>query len=338
MPATGEPISLRQGVPFPWLNEAWRRLAMDRERLAHAILLSGIRGLGKNELAQEFTRALLCLHPHEGSACGQCKSCHLFAVGNHPDLSIVHPQEEGKSISIDQVRELRHFLSLTAHTSRHKVVLLSPAEAMTLSAANALLKQLEEPPAGNVLILVSHQADRLPLTVRSRCARIDLLAPAHETALAWLAEQGIPMEEADTLLRNAGDAPLQAQSMYAEGFMQEREQWMTDLAALSGGGGDPVACATRWAKQDVRVSLAWLHGFLRDLLCYRLQGASTAVLANPDLPIRLGETTMNMALGSIADLASQVTQALRLLGTGIDERLLIEDILIRWNKFNLTGN
>lgn len=325
-----------QAAELPWLRDAWRRVGETDERLPHAILLSGVRGLGKNALAQALARTWLCLQPKAGRACGQCRSCQLLAAGNHPDLAVVRPLEEGKSISIDQIRDLRHFLSLTPHTAPRKVVLVSPAEAMTLAAANALLKQLEEPPPGNVLLLVSHQSERLPLTIRSRCSRIDIAAPAQEAAQAWLTERGISAPDAGQLLRNAGYAPLRAQAMYDEGFLDQRRQWMADVAALTRSDGDPVACAGRWAAAGANRCLVWFHGLLRDILSYRLQGPAALSLANEDLAAQLGTALDRIPLQFVAELASLALEALRSLGSGLDERLLIEDILIRWNKSNLS--
>jgi DNA polymerase-3 subunit delta' len=328
--------SALKAVDLPWLQDAWRRLGENRERLPHAILLSGVRGLGKNALAHDLARTWLCLQPKGGRACGECRSCQLLAAGNHPDLAVVRPLEEGKSISIDQIRELRHFLSLTPHTAPRKVVLLSPAEAMTLAAANALLKQLEEPPPGNILLLVSAQIDRLPVTIRSRCTRVDIAAPAPESAQAWLEQRGMSARDAEQLLPNAGYAPLRAQFLYNEGFLEQRRQWMADVASLARADGDPLACAGRWTAQGAETSLTWFYGLLRDVLCYRVQGPSSSALANGDLEAQLGAALERVPLQAVAELASTVVEALRLLGSGLDQRLLIEDILIRWNKSNLS--
>jgi DNA polymerase-3 subunit delta' len=325
-------------ILYPWLAGPWQRLTGDLERVPHAILLSGIAGLGKRALAGEFAHSLLCDQPADGHACGHCKSCQLFAAGTHPDLAVVQPVEEGKSISVDDIRELNRFLSLTAHTAPRKVVLLSPAEAMTLQAANALLKQLEEPPPGNVLVLVSHQSARLPVTIRSRCTRVDVSPPPRETGAAWLTGQGVPGDATSLLLRSAGDAPLRALSLYSAGFLDQRERLMEGLAGLSRPGGDPVACAGDWLDSGTETSLVWFYGLLRDLLRFRFDRDADGKLANSDLRSRLAGAAEKMPAASLAGLADRVLEGLRLLGSGVDERLLIEDILIRWNKSNLTGN
>jgi DNA polymerase-3 subunit delta' len=330
-------MTMDKGMLYPWLSSPWQRLTGDLERVSHAILLSGTAGLGKRALAGEFAHSLLCDKPVDGHPCGQCKSCQLFAAGTHPDLTVVQPAEEGKSISVDDIRELNRFLSLTAHTARRKVVLLSPAEAMTLQAANALLKQLEEPPPGNVLILVSQQSDRLPVTIRSRCTRVELSPPPRELGGAWLADQGVPADATPLLLRNAGDAPLRALALWSGGFLEQRERLMEGLAGLARRGGDPVSCAGDWIESGARTSLVWFYGLLRDLLRFRFDRGAEKELANTDLRSRLAHAAEKMPAAAIAELAGRVLEGLRLLGSGVDERLLIEDILIRWNKSNLTA-
>ena len=137
-------------------------------------LISGRRGLGKRLLALHFARALLCEAPLEsGEACGVCPSCGYVGQGTHPDLQLIEPvtyDDEGNptpvdTINVERVRELIEFTQLSPHRQRAKVGLIAPAEAMNAAAANALLKTLEEPPAGTFLLLVSHQPARLPPTI-----------------------------------------------------------------------------------------------------------------------------------------------------------------------------
>ena len=153
----------------PWLkpieDEFQERLA--GERLAHAFLLQGPEDVGKQALATEFIAGLLCLKT-SFPACGECRSCSLLESGAHPDRHILtfeeHPKKDElrKEIVIEQVRRLIASLQLTRSLSPRKAALICPAEAMTISAANALLKTLEEPPGDSVLILVSHNPARLP--------------------------------------------------------------------------------------------------------------------------------------------------------------------------------
>ncbi|HSW52736.1 MAG TPA: hypothetical protein VLG93_05865, partial [Sulfuricaulis sp.] len=134
---------------YPWHGALWSALARQFEQLPHALLLQGRPGLGKHDFAVQLAQALLCEQARDGMACGQCHCCRLFAAGTHPDLAGVGLVEDAKSIAVDQIRALGDFLSLRPHTAARKVVIISPAEAMNINAANSLLKLLEEPPLGS---------------------------------------------------------------------------------------------------------------------------------------------------------------------------------------------
>ncbi|MFG1488548.1 DNA polymerase III subunit delta', partial [Oceanospirillum sp. HFRX-1_2] len=140
-------------IPFAWQQEYWNQLIGQHRsgRLPHALLLAGEEGIGKYHLARAMAAYLLCRQPAE-TACGECASCALFHAGTHPDLMEVMPESEGKQIKIEQIRKLQTFANKTAQQGGFRVVVLQPADAMNINAANALLKNLEEP-GNNVLFI-----------------------------------------------------------------------------------------------------------------------------------------------------------------------------------------
>src|SRR5690606_4245154 len=161
------------------------RLLGEGESLAHALLLAGSPGAGKRRTAEALAQGLLCETPRTGRegglACGACSGCRWFEAGNHPDFRLVSLLEkDGKlawEISIDQVRQLEDFAGLSAFRDGARVVLVDPAETLSVPAANALLKLLEEPGGRTWFLLVTHRPDSLPATVRSRCRRVAVPAP-----------------------------------------------------------------------------------------------------------------------------------------------------------------
>ncbi len=167
-------------APYTWQVQQWQRMnaARQQQRLHHALLLNGIRGLGLEAFAQELARGLLCEQPgEEGGACGQCKSCLLYAAGSHPDIVQIRPEEDSRVIKIDAIRELTGFMELKAQYGRYRIAIIDPAEAMNRNAANSLLKTLEEPPEQAIIILVNNDYMRLPVTIRSRCQRLIFTPP-----------------------------------------------------------------------------------------------------------------------------------------------------------------
>jgi DNA polymerase III delta' subunit len=143
--------------------------AMGEERLHHAWLLHGMRGIGKSMLAGRMAAAYLCTAPDAAGPCGACHACRIGAAGAHPDLRLVTLADGKRDISIEQVRDLLHFLSLSGSESLRRAVVLEDAELLNAQAANALLKGLEEPAPGSLLLIVSNDLTRLPATIRSRC-------------------------------------------------------------------------------------------------------------------------------------------------------------------------
>lgn len=247
---------------LPWLAGPWARIvrALEAERMPAGLLILGRPGLGRTRFAHAVARARLCLTPRpDASACGKCASCREVDGGTHPDLLTVKPEEEGKSIGIDAIRELARALALTAGRKGARCAIVSPADALTGAAANALLKTLEEPQPGTTLILVADSALRLPPTVISRCLRLPIPTPPTEEALAWLVKRS-RREDWPLLLALAGGAPLAAERQAEElgGDLAERLGSLIEAAARR---ADPLAAAAgfgQWSLPRFANLVGWL--------------------------------------------------------------------------------
>ncbi len=236
-------------TPFPWQEQQWQHLwAMHKaNRLPHALLLTGPCGMGISQFAQRLAQALLCDAPLDcGAACNRCKNCLLQQAGNHPEILQIGPEEKGKQIKIDQIRELVQFVSLKSHYGHLRIVLLDPAEAMNRNAANSLLKTLEEPPLGTLLILVSHSPMLLPATIRSRCRSVHFAIPAEAITQQWLTER--TEQRSAALFMFADEAPLTLLEGLESGLYTQRREILNDLENLLTGTLDPLAIAQRWSK------------------------------------------------------------------------------------------
>ena len=323
--STGGPTVER----YPWHDALWATLSRQFERLPHALLLYGRPGLGKHAFALQLAQALLCAAPRAGVGCGHCHSCRLFVAGTHPDLALIGLVEEAKSVTIDQIRALGDFLSLRPHTATRKVVVISPAEAMNLNAANALLKLLEEPPLGSLLLLVSSHPARLPATIRSRCSRVFFKVPARNDGLSWLQSHASGDTKPERLLALAGGAPLLANALAQAGFAENRAQLLQDVATLSSGREDPVVCAARWKSLGTGICLGWFYSFVADLIKRRIAGEN-AELINPEAERLIAESESNLEISELYNFIDVIGQYYRQLGSPLDELLILEDILIRW--------
>ncbi len=169
-----------------WLQKNWQSLhrAIRNKKIASGYYFWGEKGIGKIGFAKTFARALLCQHALASEKC-DCQGCHLFLADTHPD-ALTLTLEAKQSIGIEQVRNMLAKANLTASMHARKVVLIYPADALTLAAANSLLKGVEEPSKNTVYILVTDSQSALPATLRSRLQCIHLSSPSAEQAYDYL--------------------------------------------------------------------------------------------------------------------------------------------------------
>ena len=250
----------------PWNLEAWNNLNERRRRgaLPHAILLAGPAGLGKREFAEAFARALLCESPREdGHACGSCRACRLVAAGTHPDLVRIgfELRDDGKprtELTVDQMRNLSERLTLTAQFGGAQIALIDPADAMNHAASNALLKTLEEPTPGTIIVLVANTPSRLSATIRSRCQRIEFRVPETKAALQWLAARGVSGKPAADALHASDGNPGLALDWAQGEALKLRGEVAKDLRELNAGLCAAFDVAQRWSRDesDLRLRFA----------------------------------------------------------------------------------
>jgi len=268
---------------YPWQNNDLEHLKELRKRPPHGVLFKGTKGIGKFDLAMNFAQSLLCQHPTEAElACGNCPSCHWFEQQSHPDFRLLQPEalslngeetESGKKpskqISVDQVRGLADFVGMSAHQGGRRVVVIHPAEAMNTNAANALLKNLEEPPQGMLFILVSHKPQQLLPTILSRCLSFAVSAPDAASAIYWLKEQGVK-NPADALAAS-GFAPLQAIQQDQQLGSEERGKLLR--AVRQPVDLDVFTLAESLQKTEQVLVVQWLQQWSYDLNAMKLAGS-----------------------------------------------------------------
>jgi len=273
-------------VPLPWQQGVWSRIFQqyERQRLAHAYLLSGEKGLGKMHFAWAFSRLVLCGNVADGRPCGSCRSCQLMQAGNHPDCQIIQPQEGSRVLKVDQIRSLAHYIGQTSHGGGRKVAILSPVDSLNVNAANALLKTLEEPAGDSVLLLLCDNPGRLLPTIRSRCQQEYFAIPSHEKAVDWLSAQSTGGHDLDPLLLLCGGRPLTVLQQMQDGKENLVAKILQEFLMFVHLQLDPVEFAQRNKELDTALILEYLWQLVVHAIRYQLSGTDDA-LANADLRI-----------------------------------------------------
>jgi DNA polymerase III subunit delta' len=252
--------------------------AVREQRVPPAYLFVGPTGVGKRTTAFVLAKALNC-SAQNGDACDQCAHCLRIDRHLHPDIHLVAPQ--GQVIKIDQIRQLREVLTLQAYEGRAKVAILDDAGKLTVEAANALLKILEEPPARTLFVLVCQHLGSLPATVISRAQVLRFSVLARDRVVALLRHRGCGPGEAERTACLSGDRPGAALALDLPVVLERRADALQLLTQAR--TGDPailLASAEQWAKRksDHDALFEMLLSLSRDMAVSRAGGSDTLLM------------------------------------------------------------
>ena len=306
-------------APYTWQRDAWQILmrAAGADRLHHAYLVVGRAGVGKVDFANQLANALLCNKAADKAPCGSCPRCALTTAGTHPDINRLDWIDKARVISVEQIRKLTSQLTLTTTYGPYRVAIINKAHTMTRAAANSLLKTLEEPGAGCVLILLADNDAHLPITIRSRCQRVVLPLPDATEAMAWLNEQKVA--NAETALEFAHGAPLLARDRAAE----------VDLGAISDVKSRFLDYLTRDFEPTVLAALTADVLGTRDALTLFLQW-TTEHIKNAELSAAGGRTSHSRQPSErrfLSRALERLQHALRLDNPSLKTQTVLEGVL-----------
>lgn len=320
---------------YPWHESYWQQLVayVEQARIPQALLINGVAGLGKQQLAFYFSQYLICLDRQGKIACGQCASCKLFTAKTHPDFILLAPEEPGKAMGIDLIRRLISKLALKPQYSGYRVVLISPADQLNINSANAFLKCLEEPPERTVFLLLTEQMQQLPATIISRCQKLLLVPPEASSASLWMQEQGITGQQ-ELLLNLAQGAPLQALAYAKENRLEMRQQCFDDWQAIVLRHACPVSLAEKWQKLPPSLLLRWLISWVEDIIkCHFI--VKQRFLSNDDLEKYLHVLAKRLDLKLLYDFYDLLLKDTYRVKTQLNKQLLFEELLISWSQLTV---
>jgi DNA polymerase-3 subunit delta' len=298
------------------IEQLQRSLA--QSRIPHASLFYGLEGVGKKTTAQTFAKALNCLANQgdtgQHDSCDHCSSCRKADHNNHPDMIVLEP--EGQFIKIQAIRNLQERMKFKPWEGKKRVCIIDNADRMNDVAANALLKILEEPPAANVLILISAFPSQLPATILSRCQQVRFSLDASASRL---------------LANSAGGSVRRAIEMHRDSYLDMRKEiievaaagWMHDpllrLSTLSCFG------ATR---EEILERLVILRTCYRDAMVYRETGAAGALI-NQDQQEMIKSLSDRLPLADLVRNIKAIDHTFSAVEQNADKTLTLEVMMFK---------
>ena len=312
------------------------RAALRQDRVAHALLFHGDDGIGKRLMALRFAQAIHCeveIGADHPDACGTCRSCTQIESGTHPDFLLLEPDREqvNPQIKIEQIRELEQQIIYRPLIGSRKVFLIDDADRLTLGAANALLKTLEEPPGYSVIILVSSRPSALPATVRSRCQSVRCSAPTRDQVEAVLrTKRGLSPQDARYLAiateAQIGHALIA--DLKAMRTQQDEYHTLVSLRSLSSFATILAAAEALHKSDRGPEALEWVAQWIRDLILVCVGGDREA-LVNGDRLSSLEEASRTARLDLLLDLHEDLGAMSRAASRNLNLQLALENTLLR---------
>jgi DNA polymerase-3 subunit delta' len=309
-------------------------------QIPHALVFTGIEGIGKQTAAKAFAMACNCAAPQPTAAarpspsappvnaCGRCRACRRIQAEQHPD--VLHLRPSGNMIRIAVIRDLIQRLAMKPYENGKRVVIIADAHAMNPEAGNALLKVLEEPPPDTLLILTAGQiADLLP-TVASRCQQIRFAPLPHDVLMDLLIEDGqLAPEAAEAAAAAAAGSYTRALAMARQGWIARRRWLAVEISQLKDRTTTVhLALAETLAagKTQLPDALTWLLSWYRDLIVFQAQPDQ---IVNRDLADQIRSAARGEDPLSLINRMKAVQAALKALRDNANPRLTMESLVLQ---------
>lgn len=300
-------------------------------QLQHAYIFAGLAGVGKYAMAKWVAQLQFCNTPTaEGAPCLTCNQCRRIEAEEHPDVVTLAP--EGASIKVDQVRQIKIEFSKSGLESRKKILIVQEMDKMTTSAANSLLKFIEEPEGEITIMLLTTEVQQLLPTIISRCQIIHFKKAAITDRIAAIVDKGIPRESATVLAYLTQDSSV-AEEIYADEDFEKTLQTVWQWFVLLNKDSDQAFIYVHTnimplitTREQSYLILNLLVILYRDLMGLAFE--QERVIAFSKYEKQLEQLTMSATREKIADILSIILEAEKKLTSYVAAQGLFEQIAL----------
>lgn len=308
------------------------RQLLAEKRLPHALLFTGIEGIGKNLTAKVLAKVLFC--SGEEKPCNNCPSCRAFDAKNHPDFYCLEPEGKANNIKIEQIRQMQSQIALSPYLADKRVVIINDAETMNEAAENSLLKTLEEPTGDVVFILVTANKDLLLPTILSRCMKL-YFAPLSEDEIKIIlkSKYAVNEDKATVIAKLSGGSMKRAISFLDDDNFNLCQNAM-DFLSKDLNAKDIWQISDEFSAMDKAKIKQWadfLQMIIRDLLLLQA-GADDNLLYNRDKKDVLDKLIVNFSLNRLFNCQNLIENLVKRLSSNADLKLMMQDFMLSWRE------
>ena len=307
------------------------RNSVNRDRLAHAYLFFGPAGVGKGLFAKSLAKLLNCEKPLKEKGlvvdcCDECVCCRRIDDFNHPDVHWIRSQAQSKRISIDAIRTLQKEISLKAYEGKFKVFIIEEAHEMTAEAANSLLKTLEEPPRGSLLVLTSNNLGRLLPTIISRCQVVKFYLLEYERLKQILIEDYRVKTDNAHFLSIASEGRLgQALDLKEKDSLNKKNRLIEQVCRSERRFSSNDIFNIK-DKRGLAIQIKYLLNWFRDILIFKAGVAASSVI-NADRIEKIEARANSFSFQQLEQIITKIDQAHRLIEQNVNPKIALEVML-----------
>jgi DNA polymerase-3 subunit delta' len=301
-----------------------------KNRVAHAYLFEGAKGTGKLAVMRYFVKLLLCEEPNENVPCETCRGCRRFESGNHPNFIQIEP--DGQDIKKDQMLQLIFEMNKTALEAGRKIYVLHRADRLNASAANTLLKFLEEPEGLVTAILLTEKAHAILPTIRSRSQIISFPSIPYEERVKVMIDDGLTASMAATVCMVTNDLDESLLLAKDEQFAQVRKTVLKLVEAVETNVHEAMLTVHEdWLpllkeKEETEQALDLLLFAYRDLVAVKAN--SNATYTYPDFLAFYQQRALLISFEHLSNKIEAILKAKQQLHRNMNRTLLMEQLML----------